>query len=603
MPSNSKAYFTYKIKIIGILLVISGINFTILQLSSQTFWQLLSLKPAYALINLGIIFAFTGILYVFTNSFWISQMILCAICTLYAAVNIYVVEFHGTPLTIPEFANTRTAMNVLGGYSFTALKPLILLAVICVLSLANFLFVKKLKKIQHLPNIYWWKKILIFLCGCVYIIGILHLDSLTAPLRGTWHFKEAVGKYGYPLYFLASGLEYEITAPYGFSEENLASIPVNDYLDISADNMQTPDIILILNETFYDISLVSNIKTDTDYMSSFYNMDNTISGHVIVPRVGGGTNSSEYELLTANSTYLIQGITPFQVLDMQDTASMVSNLKELDYHTIAMHPAFPENYVRNVQYPKMGFDEIYFLDNFTDKEYYGKRSHITDSSAYDNLIRWYEDALSEEKPIFCYLLTIQNHGDWDSNPSENDIVHVIDYDGNKAQEEKLNEYLSCISLSTNALNDLITYFKNSDRPVVVCMAGDHAPSFVEEITDKAIDNKAILQRAVPFVIWANFPIAGQQDVMISMNELGVLLLQTSGVKMLPYYNYLLELSQTVPILTGYGNYIDKDGITGSYTNEDTYNAEIQKYFWLEYDNLRKTSSDKWFTLQTAVKTE
>ena len=208
MPSNSKAYFTYKIKIIGILLVISGINFTILQLSSQTFWQLLSLKPAYALINLGIIFAFTGILYVFTNSFWISQMILCAICTLYAAVNIYVVEFHGTPLTIPEFANTRTAMNVLGGYSFTALKPLILLAVICVLSLANFLFVKKLKKIQHLPNIYWWKKILIFLCGCVYIFGILHLDSLTAPLRGTWHFKEAVGKYGYPLYFLASGLEY-----------------------------------------------------------------------------------------------------------------------------------------------------------------------------------------------------------------------------------------------------------------------------------------------------------------------------------------------------------------------------------------------------------
>ena len=167
----------------------------------------------------------------------------------------------------------------------------------------------------------------------------------------------------------------------------------------------------------------------------------------------------------------------------------------------------------------------------------------------------------------------------------------------------MNEYLSCISLSTNALNDLITYFKNSDRPVVLCMAGDHAPSFVEEITDKAIDNKAILQRAVPFVIWANFPIAGQQDVMISMNELGVLLLQTSGVKMLPYYNYLLELSQTVPILTGYGNYIDKDGITGSYTNEYTYNAEIQKYFWLEYDNLRKTSSDKWFTLQTAVKTE
>lgn len=170
MPSNSKAYFTYKIKIIGILLVISGINFTILQLSSQTFWQLLSLKPAYALINLGIIFAFTGILYVFTNSFWISQMILCAICTLYAAVNIYVVEFHGTPLTIPEFANTRTAMNVLGGYSFTALKPLILLAVICVLSLANFLFVKKLKKNPAFTkHLLVEKNSYIFMRMCIYL--------------------------------------------------------------------------------------------------------------------------------------------------------------------------------------------------------------------------------------------------------------------------------------------------------------------------------------------------------------------------------------------------------------------------------------------------
>lgn len=181
---------------------------------------------------------------------------------------------------------------------------------------------------------------------------------------------------------------------------------------------------------------MSNIRTDTDYMGAFYNMDNTISGHVVVPRAGGGTNSSEYELLTANSTYLMQGITPFQVLDMQDTASIVSNLKELDYHTIAMHPAFPENYVRNVQYPKMGFDEIYFLDSFTDKDYYGKRSHITDNCAYNNLIHWYENALSKEKPLFCYLLTIQNHGELDTNPSENDIVHVIDYNDNKAQAEK-----------------------------------------------------------------------------------------------------------------------------------------------------------------------
>lgn len=162
MTSDRKACFTPKIKIIGITLVISCIHFIILQISSQTFWQLLSLKPVYALINLGIISTFTDILYVCTNRLWISEMLLCGVCTIYAAVNIYVVEFHGTPLTIPEFANTHTALNVLGGYSFAAIKPFILLTVVCVLSLTNFLLVKKLKAAQPLPDIHWGKKFLFF---------------------------------------------------------------------------------------------------------------------------------------------------------------------------------------------------------------------------------------------------------------------------------------------------------------------------------------------------------------------------------------------------------------------------------------------------------
>ncbi|MDE7324484.1 MAG: LTA synthase family protein [Lachnospiraceae bacterium] len=596
MESDSIVLSKPQSKIIWVMLAISCINFIILQISSQTFWQLLSLKPVYALVNLGIISAFTGILYVCTNRLWISEMLLSGVCTIYAAINIYVVEFHGTPLTIPEFANTRTALNVLGGYSFIMIKPFILLAAVCVLSIINFPLIKMLKNNAGSPNSSWHSKTLVFLCASVYIIGILHMDFLTAPLREAWHFKEAVGKYGYPLYFLASGFKYEITVPAGFSEEKLASIPVNDYFESQTGSMQTPDIILILNETFYDISLVTSIETDANYMGTFYDMDNTISGHVVVPKVGGGTNSSEYELLTANSTYLMQGITPFQILDMQDSASVVSNLKELGYHTIAMHPAFPENYVRNKQYPKMGFDEIHFLDDFTVRDYYGKRSHVIDACAYNNMIQWYENALQQEKPVFSYLLTIQNHGEWDTNPSEDDIVHVIDYE-NKVSAEKLNEFLSCISLSTDALNNLIGYFMNSNRPVVLCMVGDHAPSFIEDITDKNIDNKAVMQRATPFVIWANFPIAEKQDVMISMNELGPLLLQTSGVKMLPYYNYLLELGQKVPVLTGYGNYIDKDGNIGAYTDEGRYSTDIQKYFWLEYNNLQRTSLDKWFSIE------
>ena len=603
MQGNRTGFIKYRVRISAISLVINIICFIILQISSYSLWELPSLKILYAFINMGILFVAIGILYVFTNKLWISETIFGGMCTVYAVINIYVVEFHGTPLTIPEFANIKTALNVIKGYSLIEIRPLKYLCMVFILSSINFILLIKIRKFEILTLInmeqkvwraYWGRRGLIVLGGFVYVTGILHIDSLISPMWEGWVYREAVGKYGYPLYFLASGLEYKIALPIGYTEENVESISIDDYIDKEVKREQAPDIILILNETFYDVSLVMDVETDIDYMDAFYNMDNSISGHVVVPKIGGGTNNSEYELLMGNSTYLMQGITPFQTLDMTNTISIVTNLKDLDYYTIAMHPSFSENYGRNRAYPQIGFDEIHFFEDFENVEYYGNRAPVTDKSAYENMIRWYENALQRKTPIFSYLLTMQNHGEWNTNPPTDDVVHVIDY-YNNAYEEKMNEYLSCISLSTRDLCELIEYFKQSDRLVILCMVGDHAPSFIEEISDNNEKN-AILQRATPFIIWANFPIDERKDVIVSMNELGPMLLEISGVRMLPYYKYLSKLGKVVPVLTSYGDYIDKDGNICSYINDGKYSKNIQEYFWLEYNNLQNTSLDKWFSL-------
>lgn len=606
MRHNNTEICKYRLKALIIAVSISLINFVTLQISSQTFWQLFSLRILYAFINLGIMLAFACILYSFTSKLYISEAFFSAIITIYAVINIYVVEFHGTPLTIPEFANTKTALNVLTGYSFIVAKPLILVCGICILSIINFLLIKTQKRIEtNIPhkqhtNIFFYLgyKALICLCACTFIFGITHMQKIIKPIREAWHFKEAIGKYGYPIYFLASGLEYTISAPEGYTDENIAALPIKDYLNTDSLSSKTPDIIIILNETFYDISLNSDVETDIDYMGNFYTMNNSISGYAIVPKIGGGTNSSEYELLTANSSQLMQGITPFQTLDMASTSSIVTNLKELGYYTIAMHPADSENYARNKEYPNMGFDEIHFIDDFKETEFYGKRTLLTDKCAYKNMIAWYEQAIQQQKPIFSYLLTIQNHGEWNSNPPSEDIVHVINYN-NKTTEERLNEYLSCISISVDGLNYLIEYFKKSERPVILCMVGDHAPSFIEEISDK--NNSALLKRATPFIIWANFPINEKKEVMTGMNQLMPLLLETAQVQMLPYFNYITRLSKDIPILTSYGDYIDKDGTVHSYTDDSKFTESIKHYFWLEYNNLQKASLDEWFSLQNTGK--
>ncbi len=131
-----------------ISLLVNSIFFIMLQISSYSFWQLLSLKIFYAFINMGIIYAVIGTLYIFTNRIWLSELIFGSICIVYSVINIYVVEFHGSPLTIPEFANTRTALNVIDGYSFIVIRPLKYVCVVTILSLINIFLINRLKRIE-----------------------------------------------------------------------------------------------------------------------------------------------------------------------------------------------------------------------------------------------------------------------------------------------------------------------------------------------------------------------------------------------------------------------------------------------------------------------
>ena len=138
------------------------------------------------------------------------------------------------------------------------------------------------------------------------------------------------------------------------------------------------------------------------------------------------------------------------------------------------------NYSRGRAYPDMGFDIIHFDEDFVDKELYKNRWYETDECFYRNIINWYHE-MPEQSPRFLYLLTIQNHEDWDMNPPEADTVHVSEDYGEYTQI--INEYLSCIRLSDIAFKDLTDYFRSVDKSVIICMLGDHSPVFADRIVD------------------------------------------------------------------------------------------------------------------------
>lgn len=543
--------------------------------------------------TLGILFVF---LYILCNRIWLASLLSSIACGIIAVINYYVLKLHGTPLSFLIIKDFATALNVMDGYSLSmdrcvviVLRMLFVAITLCVLVgfLAKPTFLSGTKRVAC--------DVVLCLLGCaVFGFGYLGENPIKPAKTITWRWSESYFQYGYIPCTIETFFQMQnvISEPEGYTEDAVDAIEI---IDQSKTEASTPDIILILNETFYDLSQITDLETDVPYLGAIQEIENLLTGYAVIPSVGGGTNSSEYELLTSNSLQLMPGITPFHVLDLYNANSIVSHLRALGYNTVGSHGDAPENYSRGVGYDALGFQKTNFIDDFTDTEMYYNRRWISDASLYENLIRWY-NAEPEDTPRFQYLLTMQNHGDWEMNDSQYDTVHALNDFGE--YDEQVDEFLTCIYLSDRAFKELTDYFSQVNRPVIICMMGDHAPSFASSIVDVKYsgDESALLLRRVPLLIWANFELENQNLGTISANYVVPTLLDLAGVKLSPYYSYMLQMKEDIPILSSYGNYYDVEGNLYTY-DADTgtkYEEAVDNYFYLEYNNLNSGRKQELF---------
>lgn len=573
----------YELFIVLIILICSWIQ---LQFSCiyNSITDLFEIDIKYILLNLLTYYVLFSIIFIIINRLWLSCFIFSMMTFLVSVVNYYVIQLHSSPLTVSELGNFKTALNVIGGYDLKLYKilPLVAISILeCILSF--YLKRPKHKDAKCLKNI-----IIRDICICLASVFILFvcyfMPKPYMPKLRFWSWEVAYQQYGYlpctiaTAYYSARDM---VEKPDGYYKGCVKDIKINRK---NTANHETPDIILILNESFYDLSIITDLKTDIPYMEYISSMENTIKGYAVNP--AGGTNPSEYELLTGNSMKLMHSEIPFNVFDMSGANSIVTHLKQLGYYTIGAHGSDAINYNRERAYAAMGFDEIHFKEDFVNKEYYGNREVATDESLYENLLSWYKQ--SGESPRFAFLLTIQNHGGWDLNESSLDTVHAEndfgEYDG------EIDEYLSCIRLSDCAFKKFTSQLKNIDRDIIVCMVGDHGPHLTGKIAENPESEETFLLRtSVPFVIWANYDIEDRSEIdgkTISMNYLVPALLNIAGVKLSPYYDYMLDLKKEVPIITAYGGYYDKFGNLYNYDSNSKYLKKVNDYLYLEYNNLK-----------------
>ena len=547
-----------------------------------------SLTADYYILNIAFFAVVSLGLVLFLQRWHYALLVSNIFFSLWAMANHYVFLFHASPLYPSELANTATAFAVLSNYRFTlAQVPWSVLGV-CTLSfiaLRTFWIVDKC----CLPCS--WRAVLVRVCLAVV---------LALPLYHTFLGKNAmsiggstptyyVSRYGFVCTALSNVRQtiHPYVVPEGFSAE---ALPDTSPVSVQTDSRK-PDIILILNESFCDLDDYMTLNADRDYMSSFYGVEGAHYGHAVSPSVGGGTNNSEYELLTGFPYYLVTAYAPFNYLNFNRIDCTVPRyLATLGYSSLAMHFYSATNYHRIVTYPAMGFDSAMLgpTEDLSDAGN-GKRGHL-DQSYYDVMNRVYGSGREDDPPRFYYLLTFQNHGGYTQNPEEFDTVHIrADVDEELA--DQINEYISSVALSGQAFVDLAEYYARVDRPVVICMVGDHAPSFIQQLTcDKGYSSPRlqIAQRTVPYLMWSNYGL-DFSDCPEYINIFGLVpqILSAAELPITPFYQSILDMECSFPVLLNNGLTMDSTGYTSQYEVSDPRFTPVKNYLYLSYAALRQ----------------
>ena len=558
--------------------------------------------PVYAPLNALTALCITLLLYALTGRRSRATGLSGAVLTVLALVNYYTRDLHGSAVMPEDVLNLSTAAEVMGSYTLqiTGTVVAIVLLYLPVL-LAAWL---QARLCADLPKRAAPKARAARYAGCAAgIFAILYAGYFApfAPLPRSdagWTWQTAYYRHG----FLASSVETcrllgdAVIQPAGYDESALPDIAAAAERP-NAETDDRPDILLILSESLYDFSLVTDLQADTELMPVINALPNAVRGHTVSANVGGGTNVTEYEMLTSNSPMLVPTVTPFNGLDFSDANSVVGYLKSLGYTTMAAHPYAASNYNRDVVWQQLGFDETHFMQDFPTQETYGARPYQTDSATYRDWQALYE-AMPADKPRFSFLVSIQTHGDYTMNDDTQNIVHAATDYG--AFDHTMDEYLSCVRMSDAAFGELCGYFTDlyarTGRKVIVAMAGDHAPSFVAHVSDPALGQGSeltLLQRSTPFVIWANYPLPhadAAQNPADPLNRMDMVmltptLLEQAGLPLSDYYRYLLTLKDAAPVVTGTQDYTLPDGTAAAFGEDAARDALVRGYFDLEYNNI------------------
>lgn len=414
-----------------------------------------------------------------------------------------------------------------------------------------------------------------------------------------WNQQENYANNGMALAFTMNVKNAIVEKPEGYGEPAMAELAQNlaDQSEVQTAsakgkdpfNGKQPNVIFIMNEAFWDPTLLPNVKFSEDPIPTVRKLQKeSTSGYLLSPQFGGGTSNVEFEVLTGQSmSFLPDGSIPYQQYINKPVPSLASYFETQGYKSMGIHSYEGWFWNRENVYKQLGFQSFMSKDQFENPEYKG--SFISDDEVSRQIAKQVDDT---EQPMFIYAVTMQNHGPYDDNRYGGSSISA---EGNLTADARnsLETYTQGVHDADQSLQMLIDHFEQSDEPTVIVFYGDHLPMLglgydVYKQGGMIGSGQWSLEEtkqmhSVPFVMWSNVKLPKEQVPSISDSFLGTYVLNRLGMEKpasLAINDTLLQ--QTPGLLRDL--VVDANG--GLYRSvPEPYKASVDQYSDLQYDQL------------------
>jgi sulfatase-like protein len=251
-----------------------------------------------------------------------------------------------------------------------------------------------------------------------------------------------------------------------------------------------PHIIMVHDESSFDIRVAPGVKVPPGYGSHFLSFDGK-ARHFVVEGAGGPSWYTEYNVLAGLSarsfgkfSYYVTRIAAGRVERGLPTA-----LRRCGYHTFTIYPAL------GAFMSARSFQTGTGMQDFLDQNSLGTSRVEPDQFYYDAARRMIERDHGKG-PMFLYVYLAQNHYPWNYRWHPDLLPEWKDL-GNTPL---VDEYLRRQALSQRDFARLLDQLKRDfpDDAFLLVRYGDHQPDFASFILEPSLDEAGIAQRLTSF---------------------------------------------------------------------------------------------------------